>query len=53
MAGWRGIIEEYRPYLPVDDGAPVVTLLKELERRPGLTSVEVQTDTERVVWRRG
>jgi len=33
--------------------APVVTLLKELERRPGLTSVEVQTDTERVVWRRG
>jgi oxaloacetate decarboxylase alpha subunit len=32
--------------------APLVTLLKELERRPSLTSVEVRTDTERVVWRR-
>ena len=25
-AGWRGVIEEYRPLLPVDDGTPVVTL---------------------------
>jgi threonine synthase len=25
---WRGIIEEYRELLPVDDGAPVVTLLE-------------------------
>ena len=33
--------------------APLVTLLKELERRPSLTSVEVRTDTEQVVWRRG
>ena len=33
--------------------APLVTLLGELERRPSLTSVEVRTDTERVVWRRG
>jgi threonine synthase len=26
--GWRGVIEEYRPFLPVDDGTPVVTLLE-------------------------
>ncbi len=25
---WRGIIEEYRPYLPVTDETPVVTLLE-------------------------
>ncbi len=25
-AGWRGIIEEYREFLPVDAGSPVVTL---------------------------
>ena len=24
--GWRGIIEEYREFLPVDEGTPVVTL---------------------------
>ncbi len=24
--GWRGVIEEYRAFLPVDDGTPVVTL---------------------------
>ena len=24
--GWRGLIEEYRPYLPVSDATPVVTL---------------------------
>jgi len=23
---WRGVIEEYRPFMPVDDGTPVVTL---------------------------
>ena len=28
MNGWRGVIEEYREYLPVGDGAPVVTLLE-------------------------
>jgi threonine synthase len=28
VAGWRGIIEEYRQYLPIEDGAPVVTLLE-------------------------
>jgi oxaloacetate decarboxylase alpha subunit len=33
--------------------APLVTLLKELEGRPALTRVEIRTDTERVVWRRG
>jgi oxaloacetate decarboxylase alpha subunit len=33
--------------------APLVTLLKELERRPSLTSVEIETEDERVVWRRG
>ncbi len=33
--------------------SPLVTLLKELERRPSLTSVEIRTDGERVVWRRG
>ncbi len=27
-APWRGIIEEYRELLPVEDGAPVVTLLE-------------------------
>lgn len=26
MAGWRGLIEEYREYLPVTDKTPVVTL---------------------------
>ena len=27
-AGWRGVIEEYRPHLPVGAGTPVVTLLE-------------------------
>lgn len=27
-ARWRGVIEEYRGYLPVDSGTPVVTLLE-------------------------
>jgi threonine synthase len=26
--GWRGVIEEYRPFLPVDADTPVVTLLE-------------------------
>ncbi|MHB8437608.1 MAG: threonine synthase [Acidimicrobiales bacterium] len=26
MAPWRGVIEEYRPFLPVSDDTPVVTL---------------------------
>ena len=26
--GWRGVIEEYRAFLPVGDGTPVVTLLE-------------------------
>jgi threonine synthase len=26
--GWRGVIEEYREFLPVDDSTPVVTLLE-------------------------
>ena len=33
--------------------SPLVTLLRELERRPSLTRVEIRTDAERVVWRRG
>jgi threonine synthase len=28
MPGWRGVVEEYRPFLPVDDRTPVVTLLE-------------------------
>ena len=28
MAGWRGVIEEYRAFLPVSDDTPVVTLLE-------------------------
>jgi threonine synthase len=24
--GWKGLIEEYRPYLPVTDATPVITL---------------------------
>ena len=28
MAGWRGLIEEYRQYLSVTDRTPVVTLLE-------------------------
>ena len=28
MPGWRGVIEEYRQYLPIRDGDPVVTLLE-------------------------
>jgi hypothetical protein len=31
----------------------MVTLLSELERRPSLTRVEIRTDSDRVVWRRG
>lgn len=27
-AGWRGVIEEYRPFLPVSDSTPVVTMLE-------------------------
>jgi len=26
MSFWKGVIEEYRPYLPVTDKTPVVTL---------------------------
>ncbi|HEY2213669.1 MAG TPA: pyridoxal-phosphate dependent enzyme, partial [Acidimicrobiales bacterium] len=26
--GWRGIMEEYREFLPLDDDSPVVTLLE-------------------------
>jgi oxaloacetate decarboxylase alpha subunit len=33
--------------------SPLVTLLSELNRRPSLSSVEIRTDAERVVWRRG
>jgi oxaloacetate decarboxylase alpha subunit len=33
--------------------APLVTLLKELERRPSLSSVDIRTDTDRIIWRRG
>jgi len=45
---WRGVIEEYRAYLPVADGTPVVTLLEgatplvhasRLERRLGGVTV--------------
>jgi oxaloacetate decarboxylase (Na+ extruding) subunit alpha len=32
--------------------SPLVTLLRELERRPALTSVEIETPDERVRWRR-
>ncbi len=28
MKGWRGVIEEYRQYLPVTDKTPVVTILE-------------------------
>jgi threonine synthase len=28
LKGWRGLIEEYRAYLPVTDATPVVTLLE-------------------------
>ncbi len=28
MAGWRGVIEEYRSFLPVGESTPVVTLLE-------------------------
>ncbi len=28
MTAWRGLIEEYRPHLPVTDATPVVTLLE-------------------------
>jgi oxaloacetate decarboxylase alpha subunit len=33
-------------------GAPIVTLLAELARRPALTSVEVTAGADRVMWRR-
>jgi oxaloacetate decarboxylase (Na+ extruding) subunit alpha len=46
-----------RPHGPLPAGrpgrSPLVTLLKELERRPSLTRVEIRTEDERVVWRRG
>ncbi len=28
MSGWRGVVEEYRDFLPVDGSTPVVTLLE-------------------------
>ena len=28
MTAWRGLIEEYRSFLPVSDATPVVTLLE-------------------------
>ena len=28
LRAWRGLVEEYRPYLPVSDSTPVVTLLE-------------------------
>ncbi len=28
MTGWRGVIEEYRSYLPVEEATPVVSLLE-------------------------
>jgi threonine synthase len=28
VTGWRGVIEEYRSFLPVDDSTPVVSLLE-------------------------
>ena len=33
--------------------APLVTLLAELQRRPGLTAVEIASGDDRVAWRRG
>jgi oxaloacetate decarboxylase alpha subunit len=33
--------------------SPLVTLLRELERRPALTHVEVTAGDEQVIWRRG
>jgi oxaloacetate decarboxylase alpha subunit len=33
--------------------SPLVTLLRELERRPSLTSVEISSGDEHVTWRRG
>ena len=27
-AGWKGVMEEYRPLLPIGPGTPVVTLLE-------------------------
>ena len=33
MLGWRGVIEEYRSYLPIAPGAPVVAMAF----GPGLT----------------
>ncbi|MFZ0043993.1 MAG: hypothetical protein WAK93_21970 [Solirubrobacteraceae bacterium] len=32
--------------------SPLINLLQELERRPALTSVAIETDSDRVMWRR-
>jgi oxaloacetate decarboxylase alpha subunit len=47
-ANARGPLPAARP-----GRAPLVTLLAELTRRPSLTRVEIRTDGEHVVWRRG
>ncbi|MGO9881630.1 MAG: biotin carboxyl carrier protein [Solirubrobacteraceae bacterium] len=42
-----------RPASPADGHrSPIVVLLAELERRPGLTTVEVAAGDDRIVWRR-
>ena len=47
-AGWRGVIEEYRPFLPVSETTPVVTMLE-----GGTPLIEAPRLSERVgarVW---
>ena len=33
--------------------SPLVTLLRELQQRPSITSAEIVSGADRVVWRRG
>ena len=47
-AGWKGVIEEYRPFLPVSEKTPVVTMLE-----GGTPLIEARRLSERVgakVW---
>ncbi len=48
MAGWRGVVEEYRPHLPVTEATPVVTLLE--GGTPLVPAAELSARTGARVW---
>jgi threonine synthase len=48
VAGWRGVVEEYRPHLPVTEATPVVTLLE--GGTPLVPAAELSARTGARVW---